>query len=83
MQLLLTKARGIINIDKIAYKIYLKMKSKKSPKYFFLDLNITNMTISNWGVSDTATLTGDTEDPNVHRIFLTEGQYNKLLKKLG
>jgi len=41
------------------------------------------MTITNWGVSDTATLTGDTKSPNVHRIFLTEGQYNKLLKKLG
>ena len=59
------------------------MKSRKPSKYFFLDLNVTNMTIANWGVSDTATLTGDTDIPNVHRIFLTEGQYNKFLKKLG
>jgi hypothetical protein len=59
------------------------MKSKKPSKYFFVDLNIANMTVVNWGISDTATLTGDTENPKIHRIFLTEGQYNKLLKKLG
>lgn len=52
-------------------------------KYFFIDLNITTLKIVNWGISDTATLTGDTEDPNIHRIFLTEGQYNKLLKYLN
>ncbi|MCA9379799.1 hypothetical protein KC675_01325 [Candidatus Dojkabacteria bacterium] len=58
------------------------MTSKPPSKYFFIDLNVSDMTIVNWGVSDTATLTGNTEDPIVHRIFLTEGQYNKFLKKL-
>ena len=54
----------------------------KKKQYFFLDLNIKNMKIVKYGVSNTATLTGDTEDKNVHRIFLTEGQYNKLVKYL-
>lgn len=39
------------------------------------------MKVVNWGTSDTVTLTGDTSDKDVHRIFLTEGQYNKLCKK--
>ena len=59
------------------------MKSKKPTEYFFIDLKISNMNVVNRGVSDTATLTGDTEDPNIHRIFLTEGQYNKFLKNPG
>jgi hypothetical protein len=59
------------------------MKSRKPSKYFFVDLNVSNMTVVKWGISDTATLSGDTDDSSVHRIFLTEGQYNKFLKKLG
>ena len=51
-------------------------------EYFFIDINITNNKIVNWGISDTATLTGETENPDVHRIFLTKGQYNKLVKFL-
>jgi len=54
----------------------------KDNKYFFVDLNVLTMKIVNWGISNTATLTGDTEDKNVHRIFLTKGQYNKLEKYL-
>ena len=56
---------------------------KTDRKYFFIDLNIPTLKIVNWGISNTATLTGETEDPDVHRIFLTEGQYNKLLKYLN
>ncbi len=51
---------------------------KNNREYYFIDLNITNMKIVNWGISSTATLTGETLDKNVHRIFLTKGQYNKL-----
>lgn len=54
----------------------------KDNKYFFIDLNVLTMKIVNWGISNTATLTGDTEDKDVHRIFLTKGQYNKLEKYL-
>ena len=54
----------------------------KDREYFFIDLNVLTMKIVNWGISNTATLTGDTEDKDVHRIFLTKGQYNKLEKYL-
>lgn len=52
---------------------------KNDNEYFFIDLNIINLKIVNWGTSNTATLTGETSDKNVHRIFLTKGQYNKLI----
>lgn len=52
-------------------------------EYYFLDLNLTNKKFVSWGVAQSATLTGDTSDPNVHRIFLTKGQYNKLVNKLA
>jgi hypothetical protein len=55
---------------------------KQNKEYFFIDLNVTSMKIVNSGVSDTATLTGETGNPNIHRIFLTKGQYNKLAKYL-
>ena len=54
----------------------------KDREYFFIDINIVTMEIVNWGISDTATLTEDTDDKDVHRIFLTKGQYNKLKKYL-
>jgi len=54
----------------------------KDREYFFIDINIVTMKIVNWGISDTATLTGDTDNKDVHRIFLTKGQYNKLKKYL-
>lgn len=50
--------------------------------YYFIDMNITTMMICEWGVSQTATHTGDTENPDIHRIFLPKGQYNKLVRKL-
>ena len=55
-------------------------KTEKS--YYFVDINLTKLKISEWGVSQTATLTGDTDDPGIHRIFLPKGQYNKLVCKL-
>lgn len=55
---------------------------KNNREYYYIDLNITNMKIVRYGISNTATLTGDTPDKNIHRIFLTKGQYNKLLGKI-
>lgn len=52
---------------------------KDSKEYYFIDINKINKKIINWGISHTASLTGDTEDKNIHRIFLTKGQYNKLV----
>ncbi len=54
--------------------------TKEIREYYFLDMNIVTKKIVGWGISQTATLTGETEDEDVHRIFLTKGQYNKLLK---
>ncbi len=51
-------------------------------EYYYLDIDLNNMKIVGFGESKTATLTGDTDEPNVHRIFLTKGQYNKLKNKI-
>lgn len=40
------------------------------------------MQIVGYGISNTATLTGETESKSVHRIFLTKGQYQKFVWKL-
>ena len=36
------------------------------------------MAVVGWGTTPNATHTGKTDDPYVHRVFLTKGQYNKL-----
>lgn len=51
-------------------------------EYYYIDLNLVSMTIIDWGTTPDATHTGKTEDPNVHRIFLTKGQFSKLAKHL-
>lgn len=55
-------------------------ESKK--QYFYIDVDLKSMKIVKRRVSNTATLTGDTKDKNIHRIFLTKGQYNKFLGKI-
>ena len=52
-------------------------------KYYFVEVDLTNMTIVDWGITTEATLTGDTSKPNIHRVFLTKGQYNKFVNKLS
>jgi len=54
----------------------------KSSEYFYIDINIKSHKLVAWGKSDTASLTGETNNKEVHRIFLTQGQYNKLIKLL-
>ena len=54
----------------------------KNNEYYFIDLNSINMKIVNSEISNNATLTGETSDKDVHRIFLTKGQYNKVVKYL-
>ncbi len=58
------------------------MPNKKN-EYYYIDINIKTMKVINWGISNTATLTGETEKKDVHRIFLTEGQYGKMVKRIG
>lgn len=57
------------------------MKSKIK-EYYFIDINIIDMKIVNWGISNTATLTGETKDKDIRRVYLTKGQYNKLVAHL-
>ena len=42
----------------------------------------TGEIINMWGVSDTATHTGDTCNPDIHRLFIPKGQYNKFVRKM-
>lgn len=51
-------------------------------EYYYIDINRTSMKVVDWGITASPTLTGETEDPNVHRVFLTKGQFNKLKKLL-
>lgn len=51
-------------------------------EYFFIDINVGSMKVVNYGQATTATLTGKTEDPRIHRVFLTKGQFNKLEKSI-
>jgi hypothetical protein len=51
--------------------------------YYYINLDIKSLKILNWGITKTATLTGDTSSPQVHQIFLTKGQFNKLTSKLA
>ena len=50
--------------------------------YYYIDVDIQTMVVTNWGTTPEATLTGETERPTVHRVFLTKGQFNKLIKQL-
>ena len=52
-------------------------------EYYYLDIDLNNMKIVGFGKSETATLNGNTGKPNIHRIFLTKGQYNKMKNKIG
>ena len=52
-------------------------------EYYFVEVDLTNMTIVNWGITTEATLTGNTSKPNIYSVFLTKGQYNKFVNKLS
>lgn len=41
------------------------------------------MKILDWGETELATLTGNTDNLNVHRVFLSKGQFNKLKNKIS
>ena len=55
----------------------------KNNEYFYLDIDLNNMKVVGWGEADTANHSGETDNKNVHRIFLTKGQFNKLKNKLS
>ncbi len=49
--------------------------------YYFIDINLISKKVENHGESKTATHEGNTDDPAVHRVFISKGQYNKLAAK--
>jgi hypothetical protein len=60
------------------------MAKRPQPKdYYFIDLDLRTMKLVAWGETRHATHTGATEDPLVHRVFLTKGQFNKLRPHLS
>jgi hypothetical protein len=50
-------------------------------EYYYIDINFQTMVVVGWGTTPSATHTGITNDSN-HRVFLTKGQFNKLVKHL-
>ena len=54
-----------------------------SKEYYYIDIDLQTMAIVAWGTTPNATHTGKTENPAIHRVFLTKGQFNKLAKHLG
>lgn len=58
-------------------------KSPKPKEYYFIDINLRTMKVVAWGETRHATHTGATDDAQVHRVFLTKGQFNKLRPHLS
>lgn len=57
-------------------------KSQEVRDYYFIDVDLRTMKIIAWGETPHATHTGATGEPQVHRVFLTKGQFNKLRSHL-
>jgi len=68
-------------IDGLGFDIITIMPNK-SNEYYFIDIDLDIMAVVNWGETSATNHTGDTNSPNVHRVFLTRGQFNKLKRKL-
>ena len=56
------------------------MNMKK--RYYYIDTDPSTQHVIAWGCSDSATHTGEVEALNVHRVYLPQGQYSKLVQKL-
>ena len=50
--------------------------------YYYIDLNLKTGKYIEIGTSPYSSHTGDASEKNVHRVFLTKGQFNKLKEKL-
>lgn len=57
-------------------------KSPNPKDYYFIDVDLRTMKVVAWGETPHAAHTGATDDPQVHRVFLTKGQFNKLRSHL-
>ena len=60
----------------------MKTTEDKNTRYF-IDLDLRAQRILRWGHDHRERLAAETmEKPHYHRIFITKGQYNKLVRKL-
>ena len=59
----------------------MKKIEDKNTRYY-IDLNLKNRTIADWDYDQRDNLSQKLEDPNLHRIFLTKGQYYKFIKNI-
>lgn len=73
---ILHKVQSAFTLLNFCYNLNMKKE------YYYIDINLQTKAVVNWGTAPSATHTGTTDDPNVYRVFLTKGQFNKLLKHL-
>lgn len=48
---------------------------------FYIDIDLKNKLVIQWGYGQRQELEQDLPGPNHCRIFITQGQYNKLIKE--
>lgn len=48
---------------------------------FYIDIDLTTNKVIQWGYGQRQELEQDLPNPNNRRIFITQGQYNKLIKE--
>ena len=58
-------------------------KSNDDGLLYFIDIDLFSKEIINWDIDTRGTLRNEKlEIPGLHRIFLSKGQYNKLVTNL-
>jgi hypothetical protein len=56
-------------------------KYEGSSTRYFIDLDLKQQRILNWDYGDKNFLSQELSDPDLHRVFISRGQYNKLCGK--
>ncbi|MDD2376487.1 MAG: hypothetical protein PHD15_04575 [Clostridia bacterium] len=60
----------------------MNIKDCKDTRYY-IDLDLKNSKIINYGFDDRKVLSQDLNNQYFQRVFITKGQYNKLLGKIN
>ena len=57
-------------------------KTEDNDTRYYLDVNLLSLTIVSWDYDNKNVLVKSKQsDPDIHRIFLTKGQFNKFVAK--
>lgn len=60
------------------------MKIQNKETRYFIDINLISKEIINWDYDQRDLLKDETlEIPGLHRIYLSKGQFNKLVEKIN